>query len=256
MGASIPASRNGRPAFFDWPPANPVYASVTVKIPWQTYLSELMGTALLIGIGLSFVIIDFGTGSPVVAWLPDAGVRRLLTGFLFGAVIAYSPVGKVSGAHINPVVTLAFYMQWQVLGPRCHWLHSGTIRRRHCRLPSVVVLGTGRPKHSIRRHDAGNRLPDLGRAIRRSRHHDGPDCRAVPLSWPPAATPFHAAALSFSLRGDGLSRSAGFRHQHESRPQSGSVGYLGRLVWLVDLFRRAVDRHVGWPWPAPVHLAE
>jgi aquaporin Z len=90
---------------------NLVYAFAALKIPWQTYLSELIGTALLVGIGLSVVIFDFGTGSPVAAILPDAGIRRLITGFLFGATgaaIAYSRVGRVSGAHINPVVTLAF----------------------------------------------------------------------------------------------------------------------------------------------------
>lgn len=90
-----------------------------MKIPWQAYLSELIGTALLLGVGLSVVIFDFGSGSPVVAWLPDAGVRRLLTGFLFGATgaaIAYSRVGKVSGAHINPVVTLAFYIKGKLSG--------------------------------------------------------------------------------------------------------------------------------------------
>lgn len=82
-----------------------------MKIAWQTYFSELIGTALLVGIGLSVVILDFGAGSPVAALLPDAGLRRLVTGFLFGATgaaIAYSHVGKISGAHINPVVTLAF----------------------------------------------------------------------------------------------------------------------------------------------------
>jgi aquaporin Z len=82
-----------------------------VKIAWQTYLSELIGTALLVGVGLSVVILNFGAGSPVAAVLPDAGLRRLITGFLFGATgaaITYSRVGKVSGAHINPVVTLAF----------------------------------------------------------------------------------------------------------------------------------------------------
>jgi aquaporin Z len=84
---------------------------VEVKIPWQTYLSELIGTALLVGVGLSFVILNFGTGSPIVVILPSAGLRRLITGFLFGATgasIAVSPVGKISGAHINPIVTLAF----------------------------------------------------------------------------------------------------------------------------------------------------
>jgi aquaporin Z len=85
-----------------------------VKIPWQTYLSEFIGTALLIGVGLSVVILDFGAGSPVAALLPDAGLRRAITGFLFGttgALIAISPVGKISGAHINPVVTLAFRLK-------------------------------------------------------------------------------------------------------------------------------------------------
>jgi aquaporin Z len=92
---------------------------VNVKLPWQTYLSELIGTALLVGVGLSAVIFDFGVGSPLAAMLPDAGIRRLITGFLFGttgAAIAYSRVGKVSGAHINPVVTLAFYIKGKLSG--------------------------------------------------------------------------------------------------------------------------------------------
>src|SRR5512140_3562400 len=80
---------------------------------WPLWVSELVGTALLVGVGCSFVILDFGAGSPVVARLPGAGARRALTGFLFGSVgalIAISPVGKVSGAHINPAVTLAFWL--------------------------------------------------------------------------------------------------------------------------------------------------
>lgn len=80
-------------------------------LPWTVFLSELIGTALLVGVGLSLVILDFGHGSPVLRWLPDAGLRRAITGFLFGstgALIALSWVGKESGAHINPVVSLAF----------------------------------------------------------------------------------------------------------------------------------------------------
>ncbi|HUW50869.1 MAG TPA: aquaporin [Sulfuricella sp.] len=75
--------------------------------------AELIGTALLVAVGLSIVILDFGQGSPVVRLLPSAGWRRLITGFLFGttgALIALSPLGKESGAHINPVVTLAFWL--------------------------------------------------------------------------------------------------------------------------------------------------
>ena len=84
------------------------------KIPMALFFSEFAGTALLISLGLSVVILDFGAGSPMLELLPSAGARRLLTGFLFGsigALIAISPIGKASGAHINPVVTLAFWVK-------------------------------------------------------------------------------------------------------------------------------------------------
>ncbi len=83
------------------------------KVPWKLFAAEAAGTAALLAVGLSVVIFDFGTGSPMIRLLPDPAVRRLVTGFLFGttgAMIALSPLGKESGAHINPVVTLAFWL--------------------------------------------------------------------------------------------------------------------------------------------------
>ncbi|MEW6423070.1 MAG: aquaporin, partial [Deinococcota bacterium] len=85
----------------------------------RLYLAELVGTALLVGVGLSIVIVMFGTASPVAAWLPGVGERRFLTGALFGSVgalLALSPVGKVSGAHLNPAVTLAFWLEGKLAG--------------------------------------------------------------------------------------------------------------------------------------------
>ena len=81
------------------------------RSPWALYLSELIGTALLVLVGLSLVVFMFGKGTPMVDLLPSEALRRLITGFLFGstgALIALSPVGKVSGAHINPAVSLGF----------------------------------------------------------------------------------------------------------------------------------------------------
>lgn len=85
--------------------------------PWRphcaAYLAELVGTALLVFVGLSAVIFDFGRGSPVAVLLPDPFLRRLLTGLLFGgtgALIALSPLGRISGAHLDPVLSWGFWL--------------------------------------------------------------------------------------------------------------------------------------------------
>jgi aquaporin Z len=83
------------------------------QFPWWSLFSELVGTALLLMAGLSLVILMFGARSPMADILPSLWLRRTITGFLFGivgALIVLSPVGKESGAHINPAVTAAFWL--------------------------------------------------------------------------------------------------------------------------------------------------
>ena len=84
------------------------------QLHWPEYGAELAGTAFLLFAGLSAVVFDFGTGSPLATVLPDRSPRLLITGLLFGgsgALVALSPLGKLSGAHINPAVSLAFWAQ-------------------------------------------------------------------------------------------------------------------------------------------------
>lgn len=84
---------------------------------WREWGCELAGTSLLLLGGLSAVCLNFGSGSPVAAALPSASGRLLLTGLLFagtGSLIAMTPLGRLSGAHLNPVVTLAFWSQGRV----------------------------------------------------------------------------------------------------------------------------------------------
>lgn len=91
----------------------PSASSGTKPSPFQLFLSEFTGTALLLLVGLSLVIFMFGTGSPMADLIPSVTGRRIITGFLFGgwgAAISLTNIGKVSGAHINPAVTMVFWL--------------------------------------------------------------------------------------------------------------------------------------------------
>ena len=84
------------------------------EIHWAEYGAELLGTAFNIFVGLSAVVFDFGKGLPMEQLIPNHSTRLLITGLIFagsGSVFAISPLGKLSGAHINPSVTLAFWAQ-------------------------------------------------------------------------------------------------------------------------------------------------
>jgi aquaporin Z len=76
---------------------------------------EAAATALLLIGGLSAVCFDFGPSSPF-RHLGESP-RLLITGLLFagtGSLLAVTPLGRRSGAHLNPVVTLAFWTQGKV----------------------------------------------------------------------------------------------------------------------------------------------
>jgi aquaporin Z len=75
------------------------------------HAAEAVGTFLLLTVGLSVVVVIFSDRSPVDDWLPEPWLRRLAAGTVFAGTataIVYSRLGRRSGAHINPVVTLAF----------------------------------------------------------------------------------------------------------------------------------------------------
>jgi aquaporin Z len=80
----------------------------------RLYLAEAAGTALLLFFGLSMVIAFFGHGSALARLLPSAPWRRALAGGCFGtvgALIAISPLGRISGAHLNPAISVAFWLE-------------------------------------------------------------------------------------------------------------------------------------------------
>lgn len=77
------------------------------------YAAELAGTACLVFFGLSAVVFDFAPDLPMSHWLPNPSLRLLLNGLCFagsGSLVALSPLGRLSGGHINPSVSLAFWL--------------------------------------------------------------------------------------------------------------------------------------------------
>lgn len=78
---------------------------------WPEYLMEAAELGLfMVSAGVFAIVLEY-PGSPLRQAIPDATARRALMGLAMGGTaigIVYSPIGKQSGAHFNPAVTLAF----------------------------------------------------------------------------------------------------------------------------------------------------
>jgi aquaporin Z len=79
---------------------------------WPEYLCEAAELGLfMISAGL-FTILLHHPNSPVLSFIPSEFIRRMLTGIAMGSTaiaLVFSPLGKRSGAHFNPAVTLTFW---------------------------------------------------------------------------------------------------------------------------------------------------
>src|SRR6266536_2311031 len=79
---------------------------------WPEYLCEAAELGIfMISAGL-FTILLWHPNSPIPNIIPSEITRRMLTGIAMGSTaiaLVFSPLGKRSGAHFNPAVTLTFW---------------------------------------------------------------------------------------------------------------------------------------------------
>jgi aquaporin Z len=86
---------------------------------YPEYLMEAAGLGLfMIAASVVTVLLEHPL-SPIRPVIPDPLLRRLIIGVAMGLTamaIIYSPWGKQSGAHLNPVVTLTFFRLGKIQG--------------------------------------------------------------------------------------------------------------------------------------------
>src|SRR6266542_3514850 len=103
-----------------------------LRTHWPEYLMEALELGLFMIAACAFGVLLFHPASPVTQFIPNEVARRALMGVAMGSTaigIIFSPLGKRSGAHFNPAVTLtylrlgkveawdaAFYILFQFVG--------------------------------------------------------------------------------------------------------------------------------------------
>tara|TARA_B100001939_G_C16874622_1_gene588063 strand:- start:214 stop:975 length:762 start_codon:yes stop_codon:yes gene_type:complete len=83
----------------------------------KAYASEFLGTAILMIGGITAISFSLGEQSQLATFLPNQILRLALAGAGFGLgvlIVVYSFLGQTSGGHLNPALTIAFWMQEKI----------------------------------------------------------------------------------------------------------------------------------------------
>jgi aquaporin Z len=87
---------------------------------WHLYLFEGAELAIFMISACAFTVWLFHPSYPAVRIFPNPAVRRVFMGVAMGitaVLIIHSPMGKRSGAHFNPAITLTYFRLGKIKTP-------------------------------------------------------------------------------------------------------------------------------------------
>src|SRR5262252_971805 len=82
-----------------------------IREHWPEYLMEALELGLFMISACAFTVLLFHPGSPIAHSISTQVLRRAVMGVAMGSTaiaIIFSPLGKRSGAHFNPAVTITY----------------------------------------------------------------------------------------------------------------------------------------------------
>src|SRR5580704_9162966 len=88
-----------------------------LRLHWPEYLMEAGQLVLYLFFVCTFVVVLQHPASPIRQMVGSAFLRHALMGLAMGTItigILLTPLGKQSGGHFNPAITLAYYRMGKV----------------------------------------------------------------------------------------------------------------------------------------------
>ncbi|BFP40316.1 hypothetical protein FGF1_11610 [Flavobacteriaceae bacterium GF1] len=116
---------------------------------WPSLVAEFIGT---------FLLVFFGTGAIIVDGLYDGMVTHLGVAIVFGLVVlvVIYAIGEISGAHLNPAVTWAFFVAKRIEAPKAVWYTLAQILAAiaasailRAMFPETITMGETLPSNGL-----------------------------------------------------------------------------------------------------------